>query len=459
MSKILVVDDELSMREFLEILLKKEGYDVDTASDGKKATDLVKINNYDVVITDIIMTPVGGVELLKKVKELSPLTMVILITAYASTETAIEAMKEGGYDYITKPFKVEDIKQVVKNALDRKHLEKENVLIRQKVRTEHRFGKILGKGPQMLKIFDLISRVAPTKSNVLITGESGTGKELVAREIHNRSSRNKMPFVTINCGGIPENLLESELFGHKKGSFSGALYNKMGLFEMANGGTIFLDEVGDLPFPTQAKLLRAIQEKTFKCVGGTEDIRVDVRIISATNKNLEDEVMKGAFREDLYYRLNVIRMVIPPLRKRRDDIQLLAEYFLKKYSMEMDKEVKKISSFAMKTLMEYHFPGNVRELENIVERSIALESSNIVLPESLTLSLFKKGASMSQDKAEEWNIPDEGLDLEEVVDSIEKNLVLNALEKSGGVKKKAAELLKISFRSMRYKLEKYQIDD
>jgi len=458
MVKILVVDDELSMREFLEILLQKEGYVVESASNGNEAVELIKKKNYDIVITDIIMQPMGGVEVLRKVKEISPLTVVILITAYASTETAVDVMKAGGYDYITKPFKVEDIKQVVSNALNRKEQEKKKVLIQKKIKEEHQFGEILGKSPQMLKIFELISQVSSTKSNVFVTGESGTGKELAARAIHERSPRVSKPFVTINCGGIPDNLMESELFGHKKGSFSGALFDKMGLFETANRGTVFLDEIGDLSLPTQTKLLRVLQEKTFKRVGGTEDIVVDVRIISATNKNLEEEVMGGFFREDLYYRLNVIQIELPPLRKRREDIPLLAEYFLNKYSQEMGKEINNISDFAMKVLMEYNFPGNVRELENIIERSVALENSNIVLPESFTLSLFKKkGEDNSPEKGEDWEIPGEGLSLEKMVENLEKNLILKALKKSDNVKKRAAELLKISFRTMRYKLDKYGI--
>ncbi|MDY7030831.1 MAG: sigma-54 dependent transcriptional regulator [Thermodesulfobacteriota bacterium] len=460
MAKILIVDDEPSMLEFLEIMLKKEGYNVTCSTSGKEAIDLCKKNLYDMVITDIKMPKVSGLDVLHHVKELSPETIVILITAYATMETAVQAMKEGAYDYISKPFKVAEIKMIIKNALEKKKQRKESTLLDTKESDRYRFGDVhlIGKSKEMMKVYDLIQKVSQTKSTVLIYGESGTGKELVARSIHNNSPRNNFPLVTINCGGIPETLLESELFGHKKGSFTGASHDKAGLFDAADRGTIFLDEVGDLPLPTQVKLLRVIQEKTFKPIGGTEEKMVDVRIISATNKDLEEMVIQREFREDLYYRLNVIQIRIPPLRERRDDIEILANYFLEEYSKELEKDIKEISSYAMEALLQYNFPGNVRELETIIERSVALETSNIVLPESLTLASYKEGRNKSNRRMH-MEIPPDGLDLEEMMGDMEKDILLKALKRTHGSKKKAADLLRISFRSMRYKLEKYGIRD
>lgn len=455
-AKILVVDDEPSMLEFLEIMLKKDGYDVACTTSGKEAIGFCKESRYDMVITDIKMPQVTGLDVLRRVKEISPETIIIMITAYATMETAIQAMKEGAYDYISKPFKVDEIRMIIRDALERKEEDRGSALLKGKARHSYRFGNVdlVGKSKEMMRVYDLIQKVAQTRSNVLILGESGTGKELVARSIHNNSSRKDYPFLTINCGGVPENLLESELFGYKKGAFTGALYNKVGLFEAADRGTVFLDEVGDLPLAMQVKLLRVVQEKTFQPIGETEDKSVDVRIISATNTDLEEKVIQGGFREDLFYRLNVIQIRIPPLRERREDIPILASYFLKKYSRELGKGIKMISSYAMEALLDYSFPGNVRELETIIERSIALETSNIVLPESLTLASFKKG-SEELSRGVKIEIPQEGLYLEEVMGNIEKSILLSALKKTNGAKKEAAKLLNISFRSIRYKLQKY----
>ena len=460
MTKILIVDDEPSMLELLEIMLKKEGYDVTCSGSGKNAIELCKESYYDMVITDIKMPQVTGLDVLHRVKEISPETVIILITAYATMETAIEAMKEGAYDYISKPFKVSEIKTIIKKAIERQGWKSEGVPFMGKGGDSHRFGDVhlIGKSQTMLKVYDLIQKVSQTKSSVLILGESGTGKELVARSIHDNSPRKDCPLLTINCGGIPENLLESELFGYKKGAFTGALYNKIGLFEAANGGTVFLDEVGDLPLPMQVKLLRVVQDKTFKPIGGTEDKTVDVRLISATNKDLEDKVIKGEFREDLFYRLNVIQIRVPPLRERKEDIPLLANYFLEKYSREFGKKIEKMSAYAVEALLGYSFPGNVRELETIIERSVALEESNIVLPESLTLASFKNAPERSSGRIK-IEIPREGLYLEEVMGNLEKDILLSALKRTHGSKKKAAKLLNITFRSIRYKLEKYGIKD
>ena len=456
MEKILVVDDELSMREFLEIMLKKSGYEVDCVADVEEALLRVENDLYDLVITDVIMPKMNGLELLKKIKEVSPETVVVMMTAYATTETAVEAMKEGAYDYITKPFKVDEIKLVIQKALEKKKLFRENVLLRQELKTRYNFGNIIGASPEMVKVYELIQRVADTKTNILITGDSGTGKELVAKAIHFNSARRDKPFVTINCGAIPENLLESELFGHVKGSFTGAVVNKVGLFELADNGTIFLDEVGELSLSLQVKILRVIQEKTFKRVGGTEDQQVDVRILAATNRELEEEVSRGKFREDLYYRLNVIQIKLPPLRRRIEDIPILAQHFVEKYSRELGKEVIKISKEALDVLVRYHYPGNVRELENIIERSVALETSNVILPETLPPVVYKREKEPAG--LGEIVIPPEGLPLEKMVEDLERRLLFGALRKAGGVKKRAAKLLHLSFRSFRYRLEKYGIE-
>jgi two-component system response regulator PilR (NtrC family) len=448
MAKILVVDDELSMRQFLEIFLKREGHEVICAADGEEAFGIFQGEALDLVISDIKMDKMDGLELLQKVKAQKPQVPVIMITAYASPEDAIKAMKGGAFDYLTKPFKVKEIKAVIRNALTKTAEEgKEEA-------PAGIFCNIVGHSPKMLQIYKTIKQVAGTKTNVLISGESGTGKELVARAIHQLSPRSAQPFVTINCSAIPESLMESELFGHAKGAFTGATTSKRGLFEMGHGGTVFLDEIGDLSPLIQVKLLRVIQEREFIRVGETETVSVDVRLIAATNRNLEQEVIDGRFREDLYYRLNVVHIEIPPLRERQEDIPLLAQYFLEKYSKEMGKDIRSISSYALDTLMKYHFPGNVRELENIIERSLTLENSNIILPESLVLSEFKKGGR-KRETAPLLQLTPAGLDLEKELQELEKDLILQALHMSNGVIKKAGDLLRLSFRSMRWKMQKY----
>ena len=447
MAKILIADDELSMRQFLEILLKKEGHEVLCAADGEEAFALFQKVPCDLLISDIKMPKMDGIELLQRVKDGYGHIPVIMITAYASPEDAIAAMKAGAYDYLTKPFKLQEIKAVIRNALAKmKEAAPEGT-------PAPIFNNIVGHSPKMLKIYNVIKQVGATKTNVLISGESGTGKELVARAIHQQGTRNTQPFVTINCSAIPENLMESELFGHRKGSFTGAVANKKGLFESAHGGTVFLDEIGDLSPFIQVKILRVIQEREFMRVGETETITVDVRLIAATNRDLEQEVILGRFREDLFYRLNVVRLHLPPLRERREDIPLLAQYFLEKYSQELQKDVRSISSYALDVLMKYNFPGNIRELENIIERSVALESSNIILPDNLILSEYKKEEQKKGVPALQLNHA--GLDLEKELGQLEKDLIQQALSLSNGVIKKAAELLNLSFRSMRWKIQKY----
>jgi len=455
MANILVVDDEHSMREFLEIMLNKEGYQVATAAGGGEAIDLLKNSDFDLVITDIRMKEIDGLEVLKKCKELHPNTIVIMISAYASTSTAVEAMKWGAYDYLPKPFKVREIKAVIRDALQTAEAQESQEMEVGDTADAIDYHGIVGGSPEIKKILELLPRIAAATSNVLITGESGTGKELIAKAIHRESPRNDRPFVTVNCGSVPETLMESELFGHKKGSFTGATATRSGLFEAAHGGTLFLDEIAELSPPVQVKLLRAVQEKTFKMVGGSEEISVDARIISATNRDLERDVMEGKFREDLYYRLNVINIHMPPLRERPDEIPLLAHHFLEKYSKEMGKDIRKISAFALDILKSYNFPGNIRELENIIERSVALESSNIVLPDSLTLSSFKQTQVRSKAETVTLTLPQEGIDLDNVLGHLEQDLLQQALDRTRGAKQKAAELLGISFRSFRYRLAKY----
>ncbi|NTV58709.1 MAG: sigma-54-dependent Fis family transcriptional regulator, partial [Deltaproteobacteria bacterium] len=403
----------MSMRELLQLMLDKEGYQVTLAASGEEALKVLENNTFDLVITDIRMQDIDGIDVLKKAKALSPESVVIMISAFATAETAVEAMKEGAYDYIPKPFKNRDFKKIVRDALESKG-PAAGVEGESESRSIQHFGCLVGESPQIKRIYDLVERVGPTKSNVFISGESGTGKELVAKAIHRQSPRRDKNFVVINCAGIPDNLIESELFGYKKGAFTGAAADKEGLFEVADGGTVFLDEVGELTPAIQVKLLRVIQERTFTAVGGTEEKSVDVRLISATNKDLENEVIHGRFREDLFFRLNVIHIAMPPLREREGDLALLSQHFLEKYSRDLGKNVKKISAYAMDILKQYNFPGNVRELENIIERSVALETSNIVLPESLTLSNFQR--ERSREGRRRRDLTPEGIKLDDILD-------------------------------------------
>ncbi len=448
---VLVVDDERSMREFLEILLAKEGYRVSLAASGEEAFKVLESNTFDLLITDIRMHDVDGIDVLKKAKSLNSESIVIMISAFATAETAVEAMKEGAYDYIPKPFKVRDFKKIVRDALESRK-PAAGVEGESEPRSVHHFDCLVGESPQIKRIYDLIERVGPTKSNVFISGESGTGKELVAKAIHRQSPRSAKNFVVINCAGIPDTLIESELFGYKKGAFTGAAADKEGLFEVADGGTVFLDEVGELTPAIQVKLLRVIQERTFTAVGGTEEKSVDVRLISATNKDLENEVIHGRFREDLFFRLNVIHIAMPPLREREGDLALLSQHFLEKYSRDLGKNVKKISAYAMDILKQYSFPGNVRELENIIERSVALETSNIVLPESLTLSNFQR--ERSRENRRRRDLTPEGINLDQILAEIERDYILRGLEMAHGSKQRAASLLGITMRSFRYRLDK-----
>ena len=450
---ILVVDDERSMREFLEIFFQREGYRVSTAPGVDEAEICLENDEVDIVITDMQMPKRGGLDLLAVAREISPDTAVIVITAFASTDSAIAAMREGAYDYITKPFKVDEIRLVVDKALEKKQLALENQLLKSQLQSHAGHPTIIGNSRGIRDVFDLIGQVAETRTSVLIYGESGTGKELVARALHDESNRVDESFVGLNCGAIPENLLESELFGHEKGAFTGAVDEKKGLFEVADGGTLFLDEIAELSLALQVKLLRAIQEKTIRRVGGTVDIAVDVRLLSATNRDLEAAVAEGKFRNDLFYRLNVIQISIPALRERREDIPLLLRHFLTKLSAEAGRDISSVSEEAMKKLMVYDYPGNVRELENIVERAVALSRSDQVETDALPPNVLDMRTPAGQPL-----IPSEGVKLEELLDNYERSLISEALRLSGGIKKEAARLLGVSFRSFRYRLEKLEME-
>ncbi|HIJ87317.1 MAG TPA: sigma-54-dependent Fis family transcriptional regulator [Desulfuromonadales bacterium] len=452
-TRILVVDDELSMREFLSILLEREGYDVTTAASAQEALRIMESALFDLVLSDVNMPGLSGINLLASIKEKSPETAVLMLTAFSAADQAVEAMKLGAYDYVCKPFKNEEIKQLIRNALEKQGLRRENSLLKKDASERDSFCGIIGKSRKMRELFDMIQKVAPSQSSVLILGESGTGKELVARSIHTCSPRRLKPFVAVNCGAIPENLIESELFGHKKGSFTGAVGDRPGLFEQAEGGTLFLDEIGELPLLMQTKLLRVLQEREFKRVGDAVTRKTDVRIICASNRNLEALVSAGSFREDLFYRINVVQLLLPPLRERIEDIPLLAEYFCRKYQTGGHSAPVIITPGALKALMNNPFPGNIRELENCIERSLIIDAA-VISERTLPLQLTGKTACLTDN----CDIPESGILLEPMLEELEKKYLLKALEMTGGAKKKAGELLGMSFRSFRYRLAKFGLD-
>jgi two-component system, NtrC family, response regulator PilR len=450
-TRVLVVDDERSMRELLAIMLRQAGHDVTLAEGGEQAVEILKSEAFDLVITDLRMRKVDGLGVLRAAKELSPSAVVLVVTAFASTETAVEAMKLGAYDYVTKPFKLDEIKLTIANALERKRLQDENKALRTQLRRERGFESFVGKSRQMNELREVIRKTADGLSTVMVTGESGTGKELVARAIHQESPRRSGPFVSVNCGAIPETLMESELFGHVKGAFTGAVANTVGLFSAANGGTLFLDEVTEVPQSVQVKLLRAIQEREIRRVGDTKDVKVDVRLIAASNRDVARAVADGVLREDLFYRLNVIPIQLPPLRDRRDDIPLLAQHFVQKISAELGKAVKGVSPDALAVLESYRWPGNIRELENVIERALVLGSGDMLEAEALPPDL-----NTTRDTQEvPVEIPPDGIDLEAMLDQIERRYLQMALSRTGGVQTRAAELLRVSFRQFRYKLQKH----
>jgi len=456
MSKLLVVDDERSLREVLQVVFRKEGHTVAAASSFQEAAQQLKSGLFDLVITDIKMMDGSGIDVLREVKSENAETLVIMMTAYATTDNAIQALKMGATDYILKDNEdfIEELKISVSKSLEFYRLRQEHRLLKQQFGQQNGIDQIIGNSPMMMELFRAIETIGATQSTALITGESGTGKELVAKAIHLNSSRADLPFVSINCGAFPETLLESELFGYMRGAFTGASSNKKGLFEVADKGTIFLDEIGEMSLSMQVKILRVLQERKFRRVGGTDEVSVDVRVIAATNKDLLKLVSENRFREDLYYRVSVIPLDIPPLRKRKEDIPLLVEHFLKKFNVQMQRSILGVSEEAMRRLEQYDWPGNVRELENTIERAVAFETREEIRPERLPdrISCMNSSESSDYDK-----IPENGIDLERHLSDIEKSYILEALHKSGGVQTRAAELLKMSFRSFRYFAKKYEL--
>ena len=449
-ARVLIVDDEASMIEFLRLLFEEEGYSVETAGSVTQARERVADQDFDLVLSDILMPDGNGLELLREIKEKSSHTAVIMMTAYTSTKSAVEAMKLGAYTYVSKPFDVDELKVTARGALEKTVLETENVYLRRELEQKYQFSNIIGRSQKMQEIFSLIERVARTQSTVMIRGESGTGKELIAHAIHFHGPRRDKRFLSINCGALPENLLESELFGHERGAFTGAVREKKGLFQEAHQGTLFLDEIGEMTTPMQVKLLRALQGRTVRKVGGNKEEPVDVRIVAATNKDLAELIEKGDFREDLFYRINVIPIHLPPLRQRREDVPLLVDFFIKKFSHDMGVEPKPISVEALRALESYDWPGNVRELENTIERALALAIDERLTTRDLPAHLV----AGSTEKKDAVYLPEEGLDLEDYLDDIRSELMQQALERSDGVQTQAAEMLHMTFRSFRYYAKK-----
>jgi two-component system, NtrC family, response regulator PilR len=453
--RILVVDDERSMRELLAIVLRREGYEVLLAENGKSAVDTLEREQVDLLISDIKMPDLSGVEVLRAAKRIDPDILGIMITAFASTDTAVEAMRLGACDYLSKPFDIDLLKMKVREKIENRQLRQENVLLKRTLGLSHQFANIVGRSDKMLEVFKMIETVARTNSTILLTGESGTGKGLVAQAIQFHSLRREKPMVSLNCGAVPENLLESELFGHMRGAFTGADANKKGLLEVAEKGTIFLDEIAEMSPVMQVKFLRVLQERRFRRVGGLEELTADIRVIAATNQDLSKAVADGRFREDLFYRINVIPIALPPLRERREDIPLLAEHFLAKYNEQMEKQISGVSREAMDLLVHHEWPGNIRELENAMERAVALESTPAILPDSLPGTVRVDGAKTAPVPTEE--LPESGFDLEAHVQGIERGYIAEALRRAGGVQVKAADLLGMSFRSFRYYVKKYNL--
>ncbi len=451
---ILVVDDEEIMREILETLLTREGYDVKLASSGEEGLELARALPFDAAVVDIMMPGLNGIETLDELRRLDEDLAVIIITAYASVESAISAMKSGAFDYITKPFKNEEVLVVIRNAMERRRLVHENRNLRQNIQERyHKFGNIIGRSPKMRQVFDLIIQAAPSRSSILIQGESGTGKELVARAIHSNSSRSEQPFVAVNSGSVTPDLLESTLFGHVRDAFAGAVYPKKGLFDLADRGTLFFDEIASVPLDTQAKLLRIIQDREFTRLGDVESVAADVRVIAATNTDLRHTMEDGRFREDLFYRLHVVTITLPPLRGRKDDIPLLVQHFLHKYGDENRKADLEVAPEALDLLTEYDWPGNVRELENVVERAVVLTSGTRIGVE-LIPDHVRRAPSFHMPQ---FVVPPEGISFKDVITDFEKRLIESTLEASGGVQKRAAELLHIKPTTLNEMIKRYDI--
>ena len=451
--RILVVDDEQSMRELLSITLRQAGYDVTLADGGTEAIERMREESFDLIVTDLRMHDGDGMAVLRAARELAAETPVVVVTAYASTETAVEAMKLGAYDYVTKPFKLDEIRVTLGNALERKRLQDENRALRRQLVNVTQFDDFVGHNAGMLAVFDTIRKTADSGSTVMVTGESGTGKELVARAIHTASDRRDGPFISLNCGAVPETLMEAELFGHVKGAFTGAVNASEGLFAAANGGTLFLDEITEIAPSLQVKLLRVIQERQVRKIGDTRDVAVDVRLVAASNRDLARAVADGVLREDLFYRLNVIPVHLPPLRERRDDIPLLVAHFIDKIAAAQGKSSRAVTPEAMAVLEAYPWPGNIRELENVLERAMVLGSGPIIDVDALPPNLRQAGGGSSI----VVELPADGVDLEATLARIEQRYIEIALERTSGVQTRAAELLKVSFRQLRYKLRKHSL--
>ena len=451
---ILVIDDEEIMREILETLLTREGYRVRLAASGPEGLEVVRSTPIDAVIVDVMMPGMDGLQVLDAIRDIDDELPVLMITAFASMETAVTAMKKGAFDYITKPFKNDEVLVVLNNAVERRRLVAENVTLKQNLQARyHKFANIIGGSPQMKQVFDLIIQAAPSRSTILITGESGTGKELVARAIHSNSARSDKSFVTVNSGNLPPDLLESTLFGHVKGAFTGAVYPKKGLFDLADKGSIFFDEIGNISGETQAKLLRVMQEREFMRLGGMETIKVDVRIIAATNVDLKQEMEEGRFREDLFYRLHVIAIHLPPLRERKSDIPLLVQHFLKKYAEENERPVLEVLPETLDLLMEHDWPGNVRELENVIERAVVLTPGRTLGPDMIPEHVRRAPRTVVPQVA----LPPEGISLKDVTAAYERQWIESALEAAGGVQKRAAELLHIKPTTLNEMIKRYDI--
>jgi two-component system NtrC family response regulator len=452
METILIVDDEKNYLVVLEALLGPEGYETVTADNGEDALGLIRDSDLDLVITDMKMPEISGMELLDETKKIKPELPVIMMTAYGTIEMAVEAMKRNAYDYITKPFKNEELKLTIKKALENYRLVKENRLLSEALSDRYRYGNIIGKSKPMLKIYDLISKVAQSRASILITGPSGSGKELIAKAIHYNSPRKDKPFISINCGALTETLLESELFGHERGAFTGAVAMKKGRFELADGGTLFLDEIGEMPPSLQVKLLRVLQEMEFERVGGTKSIKVDVRVLSASNRDIKEDVSNSLFREDLYYRLNVIHIEVPPLRERSEDIKLLVRHFIEQYRRDEGKNEIELSPEAWKVLFNYSWPGNVRELENIIERAVVLHTGGSISVEDLPSEVSGEQKDLDIDRFIPHDVP-----LQKTLEQIEERLIRRALSRCNNVQSHAAEMIGITKSLIQHKMKKYNI--
>ena len=455
--RVLVIDDDLSLRQFLKNMLRRAGYEIETAGSGREGLAILEARAADVVVTDLTMEGMDGMEVLRDVKQRWPGTEVVMITAHATAENAVEAMKQGAHDYVVKPFNVESLKVILLKAFEKKAMREENRTLREALKDRFGYGSMVGRSEAMQRVYDLMDRIKDTPVTVLITGESGTGKELVARAVHYEGSRQGRPFRSINCGAIPENLIESELFGYKKGAFTGATRDSLGIFASAAGGTVFLDEVGEMPLATQVKVLRAIQERKVRPIGGFDEVPVDIRLVAATNRDLAEEVRASRFREDLYYRLKVVTVELPPLRARLSDIKPLCEHFLRMYAERFGKAGASLDEETRSYLLAWQWPGNVRELENVIQRGVALSRGTVItadcLPPEIRAAAPQRGVGLPT------VVGAGGLDLDAVLESYERLLLESALDGADGVKKEAARLLGISFRSLRYRLQKIGLED